>query len=110
MAMPLIKRRVSRVPGSASFLAPNAEHVPPVLIHHVERSRSLHETVVLLTVREVATPVISEGSRYQVAALDRGFYRFIVTFGYMEEPLLLLVLRGISKAEHIPVDPDNATY
>jgi KUP system potassium uptake protein len=110
-AMPLIKRRLSsRVPGSAIFLAPNAAHVPPVLIHHVERTRSLHETVVLLTVQEVTTPVVSEESRYQFAALGEGFYKLIITFGYMEEPLLLPVLRAISKAEHIPLDPDNATY
>ena len=52
-AKPLIHRFLcSRVPGSAVFLAPDADHVPPVLMHHVERSRSLHETVVLLTVKK----------------------------------------------------------
>jgi len=111
MAMPLIQRSLSsRVPGSAIFLAPSAEHVPPVLMHHVERSRSLHETVVLLTVQEVTTPVISEEARYQIAALGDGFYRLKISFGYMEEPLLLPVLRAISEDEHIPVDLDNTTY
>jgi KUP system potassium uptake protein len=110
-AMPQIQRCLcSRVPGGAIFLAPSAENVPPVLIHHVERSRSLHETVVLLTVREVATPVVSDEARYQVVALGEGFYRLIISFGYMEEPLLLPVLRAVSEAAHIPVDPDNATY
>jgi KUP system potassium uptake protein len=111
MAMPFIQRSLSsRVPGSAIFLAPSAEHVPPVLMHHVERSRSLHETVVLLTVQELTTPVISEGPRYEVDALGEGFYRLKISFGYMEEPLLLPVLRSVSQAEHIPVDLDNATY
>ena len=56
-ARPMIERWLSsRVPGSAVFLAPSAEHVPPILVHHVERSRSLHETVVLLTVQEVPDP------------------------------------------------------
>jgi KUP system potassium uptake protein len=110
-AMPLIKSRVSsRVPGSAIFLAPNAEHVPPALIHHVERSRSLHETVVLLTVQEVPAPVVSAQARHRVTALGEGFYKLVITFGYMEEPLLLPVLRSVSEAERIPVDPDKATY
>ena len=42
-------------PARAVFLAPSADHVPPILVHHVERSRSLHETVVLLTVQEMPT-------------------------------------------------------
>src|SRR5580658_8641613 len=66
-AKPAIHRCLcSRVPGSAVFLAPDADHVPPVLMHHVERSRTLHETVVLLNVQEATTPVVPEASRYKV--------------------------------------------
>jgi KUP system potassium uptake protein len=100
----------SRVPGTAIFLAPSADHVPPMLVHHVERSRSLHQTVVLLTVQEAAAPVVPGESRYRVIMLSEGFYRLIVAFGYMEEPLLLPVLREISRHEHIPLDADDATY
>jgi KUP system potassium uptake protein len=110
-AKPLIHHCLaSRVPGCAVFLAPSAEHVPPILVHHVERSKSLHETVVLLTVQESTAPVTSDESRYSVAALGDGFYRLIVSFGDMENPLLLPVLRAVAAAEHIPLDPDDATY
>jgi KUP system potassium uptake protein len=110
-AKPLIHQWLSsRVPGCAVFLAPSADHVPPILVHHVERSRSLHETVVLLTVQESTAPVAPDESRYSVATLGDGFYRLIVSFGYMENPLLLPVLRAVSQAEHIPLDPDDATY
>jgi KUP system potassium uptake protein len=86
----------SRVPGTAIFLAPSSDHVPPVLVHHVERTRSLHQTVVLLTVAEAAVPAVPPGCCYRVIALSDGFYRLIVSFGYMEEPLLLPVLRKIA--------------
>jgi KUP system potassium uptake protein len=110
-AKPLIHQWLSsRVPGCAVFLAPSADHVPPILVHHVERSRSLHETVVLLTVQESVATVVPEASRYSVVALGEGFYRLIVSFGYMENPRLLPVLRAVSEAEHIPLDPDDATY
>ena len=110
-ARPSIERSLcSRVPGSAVFLAPSADHVPPVLMHHVERSRSLHETVVLLTVQEMPTAEVPAESRYSLTALGDGFYKLIVSFGYMEEPLLLPVLRAVAEAERIPFDPDNATY
>jgi KUP system potassium uptake protein len=110
-ARPSIERSLcSRVPGSAVFISPSAEHVPPVLMHHVERSRSLHETVVLLTVREVARAEVPAESRYCLTAMGDGFYKLIVSFGYMEEPLLLPVLRAVSQAEEIVFDPDAATY
>jgi KUP system potassium uptake protein len=98
------------VPGSAVFIAPSADHVPPVLVHHVERSRSLHDTVVLLTVRELPTAEVAPESRYSLTTLGDGFYKLIVFFGYMEEPLLVPVLQAVSQSERIPLDPDNATY
>ncbi len=110
-ARPSIERSLcSRVPGSAVFIAPSADHVPPVLMHHVERSRSLHDTVVLLTVREVPTAEIPTESRYSLTAMGDGFFKLIVSFGYMEEPLLVPVLRAVAKTEAIAFDPDNATY
>ena len=45
-----------------------------------------------------------------LTGLGDGFYKLIVSFGYMEEPLLMPVLRAVSEAERIPFDPDDATY
>jgi KUP system potassium uptake protein len=110
-ARPSIERCLcSRVPGSAVFLAPSADHVPPVLVHHVERSRSLHETVILLTVQELPVPEAPAESRARLTALGDGFYKLIISFGYMEDPLLVPVLRALSQAEQLPFDPDDATY
>jgi KUP system potassium uptake protein len=110
-ARPSIERWLcSRVRGSAVFLAPSADHVPPVLMHHVERSRSLHDTVILLTVREMPRAEVPAELRYSLTALGDGFYKLIVSFGYMEEPLLVPVLRAVAQDETIPFDPDHATY
>jgi KUP system potassium uptake protein len=110
-AMPSIRRWLcSRVPGTAVFLSPSADHVPPILVHHVERSRSLHENVVLLTVEGTTTPVVSDQSRYRLIELGEGYYKLIVSFGYMEEPHLLPVLRAVSQTVEVPLDFENATY
>jgi KUP system potassium uptake protein len=110
-AKPLIHRFLSsRVPGSAVFLAPDADHVPPVLMHHVERSRALHETVVLLTVEEATIPVVPEDSRFKVEVLGEGFYKLAISFGYMEDPLLLPVLRNLAHTGQIPFNFEDATY
>jgi KUP system potassium uptake protein len=110
-ARPLINRWLcSRVPGTAVFLAPSAEHVPPILVHHVERTRSLHQHVVLLTVQELGVPEVQADARYHLTELGEGFYQLIVSFGYMEEPHLLPVLREVAQTEQLPFDFDSATY
>ena len=75
--------------------------MPPILVHHVERSRSLHEAVVLLTVQKATIPVVPDESRYQFSDLGDGFYKLIVSFGYMEDPHLIPVLREVAQAEHL---------
>jgi KUP system potassium uptake protein len=110
-ARPAIARWLSsRVPGTAVFLSPSPDHVPPILVHHVERSRSLHETVILLTVQGTSTPIVPEHDRYRLTSLGEGYYKLIVSFGYMEEPHLLPVLRAVAEAENVPLDFDSATY
>jgi KUP system potassium uptake protein len=110
-ARPLIHKCLcSRVPGSAVFLAPDADHVPPVLMHHVERTRSLHETVVLLNVEEAITPVVPENARFRVEDLGEGFYKLVVRFGYMENPLLLPLLKRVTDSRQIPFQVHDATY
>lgn len=110
-AKPLIHRFLSsRVPGCAVFLAPDSDHVPPVLMHHVERSRALHETVVLLTVKEATAPVVLEDSRFEVEVLGEGFYKLSVSFGYMEDPLLRSVLQNVAHTGLIPIEFSDATF
>jgi len=110
-ARPIIARWLSsRVPGAAVFLSPSAEHVPPILVHHVVRSRSLHETVILLTVEQATVPVVPEGSRARFTALGDGFYRLLMSFGYMEEPLLLPVLEAATRAHGIALNAADTTY
>lgn len=110
-ARPTIARWLSsRVPGAAVFLSPSADHIPPILIHHVVRSRSLHETVILLTVQQAAVPAVPEQFRSQLSALGDGFYRLLISFGYMEEPLLLPALEAATRALSIPLNVADTTF
>jgi KUP system potassium uptake protein len=79
-------------------------------VHHAARGRSLHETVVLLTVEHPPVPVIAEDGRWRLTSLGDGFYRLIVAFGYMEEPLLVPVLNEVAKATGVPLNSTDATF
>ena len=101
---------VARVPGTAVFLATSRDHVPPVLVHQVERTRTLHETVVLLLVTDEPVPEVADAERATVERLGDGFFRIALRFGYMEQPLLMPCLRRIAAAGHLPIDVDTATF
>jgi KUP system potassium uptake protein len=99
-----------RVPGTAVFIAPSADHIPPVLVHFVERCRSLHESVVLLTVRTEVIPRVLPNKRYELTDLGDGFWRLVLHFGYMEFPRVVDVLRDVVHAENLSIDLEEITY
>ena len=103
-------RLAARVPGTAVFMASSADMLPPVLVHHVERSRALQETVVLLTIQIVGEPVVEEEGRYSVMHLEDGFHRIVVKFGFMEEPNVLPILERAVKEYGIPFGERDVTY
>jgi KUP system potassium uptake protein len=110
-ARPLIQKALcSRVPGTAVFLSPSADHIPPILVHHVERSKSLHEHVVLLHVEKANVPVVPPESRFRMTNLEDGFHRLVISFGYMETPNLTPILSEVTRTESPHLDFDNATY
>ena len=100
----------ARVPGTAVFLSSSSDGLPLPLIRHVERSHSLHETVILLTIRTVGQPVVPEAERYTTLKLDRGFYRVTVAFGFIEDPKVLPILRTAVAEANIPFPDDQVTY
>jgi len=100
----------ARVPGTAVFMSSNAGVLPNALMRHVERSRSLHETVILLTIRVLGQPSVPDEERYRVDKLEGGFYRVVAHFGFMEEPQAVPLLEAVSQAAGIPFPLDDVTY
>ena len=112
VALPQLRARlVARVPGTAVFLAHSMDHVPPALMRLVERGRSLHETVVLLTVTYSDHEAeIADARRYEVSSLGEGFHRVVVRVGYMEQPSVHEILRRVSTEHAIPFAAGEVTY
>jgi KUP system potassium uptake protein len=74
----------SRVPGTAIFMAGNAAGVPRALLRNFACNKVLHERVVLLTVIIREVPWVAQDERIEVEELSHGFYRVIVSFGFMD--------------------------
>ncbi|MFM9835515.1 MAG: potassium transporter Kup [Methylophilaceae bacterium] len=87
MAMsPAGESSVLRVPGNAVFLTQNPDVVPHALLHSLKHFKSLHQKVVLLTMRTLDMPVVVDNERIQVESLGADFYRVIVNYGFTEKP------------------------
>ena len=75
----------TRVPGTAVFMTSSPEGVPHALLHNLKHNKVLHERVILLTVKIADVPYMPELERLRLQTLEAGFFRLIVTYGFMEE-------------------------
>jgi KUP system potassium uptake protein len=100
----------TRVPGTAVFIASSVDHVPPILVHFVERCRSLHENVILLTVMTENRSTMPDAERCEVRDLGDGFWQVTLHFGFMEHPRVPEVLASAIEKEHLHVNMQELTY
>jgi KUP system potassium uptake protein len=75
-----------RVQGTAVFLTTNAGVTPTTLLHYLKHAKSLHDTVVFLTVVNEEVPRVSREERVQVERVRPGFWQVVGHFGFMEDP------------------------
>jgi KUP system potassium uptake protein len=75
-----------RVPGTAVFLTATTEGVPPVLLHHLQHNKALHEHVVILTIQTADKPAVDDAKRISSEPLGTRFHRVRARYGFMETP------------------------
>ena len=78
-----------RVGGTAVYMTGNPEVVPTPLMSNIEHNQVLHEEAVLMTVRTQDVPYVPEDQRLEVARLGAGFFRVVVSYGFMDSPMSL---------------------
>jgi len=90
------------VEGTAIYLSPDPETVPPVLLHNLKHNKVLHERIVFLTIIDEEVPHVPDSERTYVRVVERGrVYQALLRYGFMEEPdvpkgLKLLARHGLT--------------
>jgi KUP system potassium uptake protein len=84
----LAARQPHRAPGTAIFLTSDTEMTPVALMHNLKHNKVLHEKNVILTVRTVESPRLSEDSRVTIERISEDFKKVVVSYGFMESPNL----------------------
>ncbi len=86
-------KKLPRVPGIAIYLTSRNDAAPSALVQNIKHNKSLHETVVLLTVFTERHPRVL-GSRLLLSEeLEQGFRRITLRFGFAEQPDVPKALR-----------------
>jgi KUP system potassium uptake protein len=98
-----------RLPGTAVFMVGKFIGAPPMLVHHLEHNKVLHEQALLLTVITEPVPRISAAERIDIKNLGQGFFRVTLRYGFMQSPHVPVALRGCEQHGLI-VDTGNTTY
>jgi KUP system potassium uptake protein len=75
-----------RVKGTAVFLTSDPETAPAALLHNLKHNKVLHEKNVILTIKTVDYPRMSDEDRVRIDHLGESFWRVEMTYGYMESP------------------------
>jgi KUP system potassium uptake protein len=100
---------LTRVRGTAVYMTGNPEAVPTALMHNIEHNQVLHEQAVLMTVRIQDIPHVPEKQRLEVARLGAGFFRVVVSYGFMDRPDVPRALE-LCQAGGLRADPARTSY
>ncbi|MEN6441979.1 MAG: KUP/HAK/KT family potassium transporter [Syntrophobacter sp.] len=113
MIEPFVKdvgeRRPYRVPGNAVFLTVSADITPLALLHFYKHAHVLHERVILLSIKSGDQPTVPNKERLKIDELGNGFYRIVASYGFMERPDVMKILRLASR-QGLMVEPATTTY
>jgi KUP system potassium uptake protein len=102
-------RDIARVPGTAVFLTRADSETPPVLVWHVRKNRSLHQSVVILKLIVTPSPRTKRSERIQVARVADKFWRVEARHGFMERPNVLAILDDC-KTKAVEINRDDLTF
>jgi KUP system potassium uptake protein len=102
-------KQIPRVPGSAVFLTRTSQGVPPVMMWHVKHNRSLHQSILVLTVKVESVPWIADNERLNVTNLQPNFWRATARYGFMERPHIPELLEQ-TRAFGCTLDLQDVTY
>jgi KUP system potassium uptake protein len=105
----IARGEISRVPGTAVFLARITRDVPPIVVWHLRHIRSLHHSIVILNVVTEPVPHVTDEDRVDIYEIAPRVWRAHAHFGFMEQPDIPTILHRI-QARGYPVDPSYVTY
>ncbi len=100
---------VTRVNGTAVFMAGNPSVTPLALLHNLKHNKILHKRVIFLSVVTETVPHVDKKERATIENLGEGCWSIIGRYGYMEEPNVTEILE-ITKTVGFGCEVNQCTF
>ncbi|MBC8069228.1 MAG: potassium transporter Kup [Deltaproteobacteria bacterium] len=99
-----------RVPGIGVFMTPDPAATPLALLHYFKHSKVLPRAVICTSVAVSPVPWVGTDERAEVEALEHGFWRIRLRFGFMQSANVPAALRRVCADHGIPFDAAETSY
>lgn len=106
----LREERIPRVKGTGVFMSASADGLPFSLLHHLKHNKSLHQQVILLTVRFADQPFVAVESRHEITEYSEGLFRVVLNYGFSESPSVFQDLCAALKSRDAKVKPGAMSF
>ncbi|MSR19291.1 MAG: potassium transporter Kup [Phycisphaerales bacterium] len=100
---------IHRVSGTAVFLTPLEDGVPPTLMHHLKHNKVLHDQVAIMSIKAAPVPVVDAQDQVTVEELRQGFWKITASHGFNQRPDAPELLR-LAADEGFKTIEGNTTY
>ncbi len=106
----IMGQRVHRNPGVAVYMAGQPKFAPTTLTLNLRHYSSLHETILIVTVKTDESPYVEEAKKALVKHMTQGFYKVELIYGFMDIPDVPLSLSRIKLHGGQALNMDTVTY
>ncbi len=99
----------TRVDGTAVFMTGSTQGIPHALLHNLKHNKVLHERVVLMTVKNVDEPYMSDSARVAIHQLSPTFWQVVARYGFKESPSVPEVMQ-LCAAQGLTMEPMETSF
>lgn len=104
------QNKLHRTPGTAVFLASDANATPNAMLKNIKHNQILHTRNIVMTIRtDRDRPYVPCEERILVSDKTEGFFGLIAHFGFMESPDINEVIRAANKVDFC-IECEKATF
>lgn len=100
---------VPRVAGTAVFITPQAEGLPPTLLHHLKHNKMLHDQVVIMSVQSTSVPFVPAEEQVVAKELRDGFWTLTARHGFLQAADVPRMVR-MAAAHGLEASEGSTTY
>jgi KUP system potassium uptake protein len=103
-------RSIGKIHGTAAFLSPHDDDIPPTLQQVVQRFHTIYEHNLLVSVKTAGEPTVPREKRVAIHEVAPSLRRVILHFGFMERPDIPTALADALPRFSCPTAPSHLVY